>query len=137
MKIVGKLEKESLLFSKKEGMVKNVYALKNDKFVNLKRAYNIYSIFTSGLLDFLRETYEEPEAIVLFGSYAKGDDISISDIDIAVVTARAIGPKLSRFEKVLGRHIKIYEITIAKAEKEFLNNLANGIVLQGYLKVIK
>jgi len=137
IKIVRRLEREDLLETKKEGMLKNVSVTKSEKFVNLKRAYNIYSIFLSGLLDFLRIAYEEPEAIVLFGSYAKGDDVSMSDIDIAIITKKQLSLKLIPFEKGLGRRIRLYEIQRTKSEKEFLNTLANGVVLYGYLKVLE
>lgn len=135
-KIAAKLEKENLLISKKEKHVKNFAASRNEKFVLLKRAYNTYSIFVSGLLHFLKEKYEEPEALVLFGSYSKGEDISKSDIDIAVITPKQESLDLSLFEKRLGRKINLYEIETKKAEPEFLNGLANGIILYGYLKVI-
>lgn len=135
-KIVMRLEKEGLLMSKRENLVINFYSSRNEKFVSLKRVYNIYSIFTSGLLNFLKEKYEEPEAIVLFGSYSKGEDISKSDIDVAVITSKHESLNLSIFEKRLCRKIKLYEIRIGKAEPEFLNTLANGVVLSGYLKVI-
>ncbi|MEM2173958.1 MAG: nucleotidyltransferase domain-containing protein [Candidatus Pacearchaeota archaeon] len=134
-KIVLKLEKENLLKSEKAKMVKNFYAARNEKFIQLKRAYNLYSIFDSGLLNFLKDKYEEPEAIVLFGSYSKGEDISKSDIDIAIITPKQKELDLSIFEKKLGRKIRIYEIRLEKAEKEFLNTLANGIILYGYLKI--
>jgi len=135
-KIVQKMEKENLLLSKKENVVKNYYAARNEKFISLKRAYNLYSIFTSGLLNFLKEIYEEPESIILFGSFSKGEDISKSDIDIAIITRKRESTDLSAFEKKLGRKIRLYEIKIEKAEPEFLNTLANGIVLYGYFKVI-
>lgn len=135
-KIVQKLEKENLLLSKKENVVKNYYAARNEKFISLKRAYNLYSIFTSGLLNFLKEIYEEPESIILFGSFSKGEDISKSDIDIAIITRKQEAADLSVFEKKLGRKIRLYEIKIEKAEPEFLNTLANGIILYGYFKVI-
>lgn len=135
-KIVEKLEREGLLLAKKEKHVKNFYAARNEKFVFLKRSYNLYSIFTSGLLDFLKDLYEEPEVIVLFGSYSRGEDISKSDIDIAIITPKHASSDLSAFEKKLDRKIKLYEIRIKRAEPEFLNTLANGIVLYGYLKVI-
>lgn len=135
-KIVTKLEKESILKSKKEKIVKNFYASRNEKFVQLKRAYNLYSISGSGLLDFLKIQYEEPEAIVLFGSYSKGEDISRSDIDIAIITSKHKELNIVLFEKKLKRKIKLYEIKVEKAEKEFLNTLANGIVLYGYLRVV-
>ncbi len=136
-KITEKLEKESLLLSKKEKPVKNFYASRNEKFVFLKRAYNLYSVFTSGLLGFLKEKYEEPEAIILFGSYSKGEDVSQSDIDIAVISKNQELPDLSVYEKRLVRKIRLYTIRLEKAEPEFLNTLANGVVLHGYLKVIR
>lgn len=135
-KILAKLEKEGLLASKSEDLVKNFYAARNERFISLKRAYNIHSVFSSGLLDFLRKQYQEPEAIVLFGSYSKGEDISGSDIDIAIVTVKRGSQGLSRFEKVLGRKIRLYEVKIKAAEPEFLNSLANGVVLYGYLRVV-
>lgn len=135
-KIAEKLEKESLLVSKKEKMVKNFYASRNEKFLSLKRFYNMNSVFASGLLNFLKDKYEEPEAIVLFGSYSKGDDISRSDVDIAVITPKRITVDLNPFEKKLGRKIEVHEVKVKNAEKEFLNTLANGIVLYGYLKVL-
>lgn len=137
MKITKKLEKEEIIESKKEARVKNFYATRTDKFISLKRAYNINSLVSSGLVDFLREKYQEPEAIVLFGSYSKGEDISTSDIDIAIISLKDFEPALSKFEKILGRKINIMAINLKKAEPEFINSLANGIVLYGFLKVTK
>jgi Mn-dependent DtxR family transcriptional regulator len=65
-KITGKLAKEGLLKTEKEKMVKNYYATRESKFLHLKQAYNIYSVFSSGLLDHLIKAYSEPEAVVLF-----------------------------------------------------------------------
>jgi predicted nucleotidyltransferase len=135
--IANRLVKEGLLDSESEKVVKNYYARRDDKFVRMKRVYNLYSIFFSGLLDFIKNEYKEPETIILFGSYSKGEDISKSDIDIAVITADHKEPDFSAFEKKLARKIKIYEIRIEKAEREFLNTLGNGIVLYGYLKVAR
>jgi len=133
--ITERLEKEKLLKSEKEKMVKNFYATRNSKFINLKRSYNLNSIFSSGLLNFLNDKYEEPEAIILFGSYSKGEDSSKSDIDIAVITPSQKKVNLSIFEKRLERKINVYEIQLKKAEKEFVNSLANGIVLSGNLNL--
>ena len=136
MKIVKKLEKERLLVSKKGKVVKNVFAVDTEKFIQLKRFYNVISLFNSGLIDFLRGEYEEPEAIVLFGSYAEGSDTSKSDIDVAIVTKKRAKPDLTKFGKRLKRKISIYEIRTTECSKEFLNSLANGITLYGYLKVV-
>lgn len=137
IKITGKLEKENLLKSKKERMTKNFSAAQNAKFISLKRSYNLYSLFNSGLTDFLKDKYQEPEAIVLFGSYSRGEDISKSDIDIAVITNSRKNLDLRSYEKRLERKIEIHEIRINKAGDEFLNTLANGIVISGYLTVVR
>ncbi len=137
LKILKKLKEKTLLVSEKKNVVINVKASRNEKFFILKKAYNNLSLFESGLIKFLRDEYEEPEAIVVFGSYSKGEDISQSDIDIAVVTKKEAQLNLKEFEKYLKRKISIYEIQIGNAEKEFLNNLANGTVVSGFLKVLQ
>jgi predicted nucleotidyltransferase len=136
LKILKKLKEEGLLVSEKGKVVKNVKASRNEKFFLLKKSYNLLSLFESGLIDFLKNKYEEPEAIVVFGSYSKGEDTSESDIDIAIITKKEIKLDLKRFEKILKRKINIYEIQIDKSEKEFLNNLINGNIVYGYLKVL-
>jgi predicted nucleotidyltransferase len=135
-KIVARLKNEGLLLSEKTDLVDNVFASKNDKFLRLKRCYNVLNIYGSGIVEFLRQQYEEPEAIVLFGSYGKGEDGLKSDIDIAVVTGLTKVLDLKRFEKRIGCKVNLYEIRVKECKKEFLNNLANGIVLCGYQQLI-
>lgn len=136
MKIVKNLTAENLLISEKGKVVKNIYASKSEKFIQMKRFFNIYIIYESGVVSFLRQKYEEPEAIVLFGSYSKGEDISKSDIDIAIITNENLSLDLKKFESILKRKINLHEIKIKNSEKTFLNSLSNGIVLYGYLKVL-
>ncbi|MEW6329162.1 MAG: nucleotidyltransferase domain-containing protein, partial [Candidatus Micrarchaeota archaeon] len=112
------------------------FADKTGRFLRLKMCYNILAVHESGLIEFLREEYEEPEVVVLFGSFARGEDTSKSDIDVAVVTNKSQTPDLKKFEAKLGRKLNLYEIKMKECSKEFLNNLANGVVLYGYLKVI-
>ena len=137
LKILKKLKKENLLVSEKENVVENVWASRNEKFFLLKKCYNFLSLYESGLTDFLRDKYEEPEAIVVFGSFSNGEDTSNSDIDIAVVTNKAADLDLRPFENILKKKINLIEIQISRSEKEFLNNLANGTVVYGFLKVLQ
>ena len=136
-KIVRRLKKEGLLLSEKNYLMENVFASKNEKFLRLKRCYNLLNIYESGLVEFLQQEYEEPEAIVLFGSYAKGEDSSKSDIDIAVFTNKTKDVRLAGFERKTGRAINLYTIRADECKKEFLNSLANGIVLYGYQRVVQ
>lgn len=135
-KIVARLKKAGLLSSENNGIVENVFANKGERFLRLKICYNIMAIQESGLVTFLRNEYEEPEAIALFGSFAAGEDTSKSDIDLAVVTGKSRKLDLKKFESKLGKKVNFYEVSVKDCSKEFLNNLANGIVLYGYLKLV-
>ena len=136
LKSLRRLEKSSLVIRQKTKATDNFKAqLENKEFRNLKYVYNIYSIKNSGLMDYLNEKYGFPEAVILFGSYSKGEDLETSDIDIAIITKKERSFDLSKYEKMLERKIAIHEISIEKASKEFLNNLINGIVMEGYLKI--
>ena len=108
----------------------------NKEFVALKRASNLYSILNCGIIEDLAGKYLR-EAIVLFGSYARGEDTGKSDIDIAVITDKKKEVNTAKYEKVLKRRINIHEITLDKASKEFRNNLANGVTLYGFLRLIR
>ncbi len=137
LKILAKLKKEDLIKIEKGNVLNIITASKTKEFYYLKRAYNLYSVYASGVVEQLADLYEEPEAIVLFGSFGKGEDAGKSDIDIAIITKKRISPDLRRFENVLGKHIHLVEIDIRQAEKAFINSLANGIVLKGNLEVIR
>ncbi len=136
IKIIKRLKKESLLISKKEKMVENVSANFDGRFLVLKRAYNLYNILDSGLVELLRDFYEEPQAIILYGSYAQGSDNSKSDIDIAVLSRKSEVPDLKKFEKLLQRKINLITVDIKEVKREFKSSLSNGIVLYGFLEVV-
>jgi predicted nucleotidyltransferase len=136
-KILRRLKKEALLVSKKENLVENFEASRSEKFFWFKKCYNFLSFYESGLVDFLRDKYEEPEAIVVFGSYSNGEDTAESDIDVAVVTKKSVELDLKRFESLLKRRIHILEIQPSESDKEFLNSLANGTVVYGFFKVLQ
>jgi predicted nucleotidyltransferase len=137
IKILKKLKEENLLESERDKVVENVRVTKSQKFFLTKKSNNTLSLFDSGLISYLKDKYEEPEAIVVFGSYSRGEDSSGSDIDIAVVTKKEMDLDLKQFEEYLRRKVSIYEIQVDSSEKEFLNNLANGTVVYGFLRVLQ
>ncbi len=136
VRAVKELKKEGLLISKKEIKVELVSPYFEGNFVLMKRLYNIYFLYDSGLIDFLKKEFEQPEAIVLFGSYSNGTDGEKSDIDIAVIGSKPQETRLENFEKKLARKIKIHMVDPKKAEKPFKNSLANGIVLEGFVEIV-
>jgi len=136
LKSLRKLVKEGFIEENKTKAISNYKAKLSKKFLQLKIVYNFNSLYDSGLVDFLEKTYEFPDAIVLFGSYVRAEDIEQSDIDIAVMTKLEKSLKLSQFERKLQRKINILELKdLKKAKKEFVNNLINGIVLKGVLEI--
>ena len=137
IKILARLKDEELIDLQKEKMVSNASAKRGEKFILMKRCFNMMSLHDSGLIGYLRDEYEEPESITLFGSYSKGEDMPSSDIDIAIATKSEKNTDMKPFEEKLKRKINIYEIDISECEKGFLNSLANGTVIYGHLRVLE
>ena len=112
-------------------------------FIRSKIVYNLGFVYRSGLVEFLVEHFKNPKAISLFGSFRKGEDLSDSDIDIAIESSevkdyKIIGLKeLAEFEKIIGRKIQIHIFNRESIDNNLFNNIANGILLWGFLEVKK
>jgi predicted nucleotidyltransferase len=112
-------------------------------FQRAKLLYNIDAIYQSGLVEFLVDYFKNPIALVLFGAFRYGLDITSSDIDIAVESADVQNyeiltlTELNEFEKVLGRKIQVHVFNREAIDINLFNNIANGIVLSGFLEVQK
>ena len=113
----------------------------NQFFKEEKKHYNIIKLKESGLIDFLNEELNYPETIILFGSYAKAENIKGSDIDLFVLSETKKELNLNKFEKELKAKIQLFihtkrEFNIMKSKnKELLNNIINGVKIQGFLEV--
>ena len=118
----------------------------NHRVMQIKRAENLKMLYESGLADFLEETFPGC-TIILFGSYSRGEDILTnetdkekSDIDIAIETDEIeeyqviLLRVLENFEHLIGRHIQLHLFN-RKTDLHVFNNIANGIVLSGFLEV--
>ena len=108
----------------------------NDCYKGLKIFYNIKKIKDSGLIDALNKYYLKP-AIVLFGSASKGEDTETSDLDLVVISEKTKEfPKLKKFERKIRRKVQLFMVKNIKElrNKHLVNNVLNGIVLQGRLK---
>jgi len=106
----------------------------NKEVIGLKRADNLKQLYESGLIQYLYDNF--PGAtIILFGSYAHGEDTIKSDIDLAIINS---GKKEidSKFEKILERKIIInYYKSFNNIEKPLLSNILNGITLKGAVEI--
>jgi len=133
------LEEEGVLTTIKTGNIIFYTADRaNEKFLLEKKLFNIRQIYESGLIVYLKQKLSNP-VIILFGSYAKGEEIEISDIDIYIETPSKKEILLDEFEKKLQRKIQVFRhraITEIK-NKHLANNIINGIVLNKYVGVFK
>lgn len=132
------LEKEQLVIVVKDKLSKRLSIginRNNPLTVRLKRADNLKLVYETGLFDALYDEF--PGAtVILFGSYSKGEDTIKSDIDIAVVGHKEKKLDLTKYEKLLERKIVInYYSSFKSIHKNLLNNILNGIVLQGSVEL--
>ena len=103
--------------------------------LGLKRVENLKQIYLSGLLGYFISELAGG-TIVLFGSYARGEDVFSSDIDIVVVGRKSKMLLLDKFERVLQRKIHVQFFTSwAAIDSHVRNNILNGIVLEGSVSV--
>lgn len=133
-KSVEGLKKEGLIDVKKDLLMNlNLIALnrENEEAVELKRVENLKMIYESGIVKFLEEKFPG-SVIILFGSYAYGEDTINSDIDIAVIGCKEKNVDLGKFEKLLERKIRInFYNDFKEIHRNLRSNIFNGIVLVG------
>ena len=112
--------------------------MSSDAYTFYKTIFNLYRLKRYGFVDDLKARYA-PEVIVLFGSFAKGEDIEESDIDICILSTKQnefSQKDLEHYQKEFCRRINIHFLrSLKQSSAEFKNALANGVVLYGYLKV--
>ena len=130
------LSKEGLINREKEGIYPFYRAHREAEDFKLLKKQNIqWRIYHSGLVEYLDQKLK-PTSMVLFGSAARGEDTEESDLDL-FIQAQETTLSLSKYEKLLHRKINIlFEPDLGKLSKELLNNLINGVILYGYLKVL-
>ena len=108
-------------------------ANESSKFRKLKMLYNISSILESGIIEFIEEKLT-PKSIVLFGSFARGEDDETSDIDL-FVECKAEGIGLKDFERRLNRKIELhFNEKFSTYPEELRDSIINGIVISGFLE---
>ena len=141
-KVVLHLEKEGFL---KKAVLGKMWwiSCNQNHFYNYSRkiAYNLEMIYKSKVLELIHSAVKSPRAIILFGSYRKGDDNERSDVDIAV---EILGDEELRIIKLgtmphFGYRydvpVNIHIFSRNKIDLNLFANIANGIVLEGFLEV--
>ncbi len=128
--IINELLEQGLIKVKKSRPFNGYVAdRENDFFIFSKKAFNLSSLYD--LRAFIIESVH-PSAIILFGSYSRGEDVEGSDVDIVVVSKVRRQMNLEDFEKKLERKINIITVdSLKKLDERIVKKLYNGIVLQG------
>lgn len=132
------LKKKSLIIETRE---KNLSIFRSNRqsgeFKKLKIIYNLSKAFD--IAEIIEKSIEDFEAIVFFGSARKGEDMENSDFDICIIGAKEKELDFSEVEKAINRKVSlIFADSLKKLRtenRELSNNLLNGFVIKGYLKV--
>lgn len=121
---------------KSVGLATSENKASNTKFFKIKKInYFIEKIYASGLIGHLNKIFA-PSCVILFGSFRKGDSVKESDIDIFMETTKKTDADLGKFEGKLKHRIQLFrETDINKLPPKLLNNVVNGIKLEGYFKI--
>jgi predicted nucleotidyltransferase len=139
IKYCKELQNEGILTTIKIG---NVVFYTGDKtnpsFLLEKKLYNLKSLYKSGLVEYLRIELNNP-SIIVFGSYSKGEDLEESDIDLYVETPSKKAISLQKFESILKRRIQTFRQKDIREIKnnDLINNIINGILINGFVEIIK
>ena len=140
-RVINRLEKEGFLIKEVIGKAWRINCNQKHRYNRTKKiCYNLELIYESGIIKEIDEKYK-PKSMVLFGSYRKGDDNEKSDIDIAVEIVSNIGLKIEEFgilEKFGFRknvEINVHIFSRKKINNNLFANIANGIILDGFLEI--
>ena len=132
------LEQEEILSITKTGTVSFYTANKaSEKYILEKKLHNIRQLYESELIKYLKIELSNP-TIVLFGSFAQGEDTESSDIDLYIETPSNRKVSLKKFEKILNRKIQVFQHKNIKEIKNtnLGNNIINGFLLNGFVEVL-
>ena len=141
-KVIKELKNEGFLSIEVLGKIWRISSNRYH-FYNFSRkiSYNLMMLYNSGIIEEIKKSVGNPRTIILFGSYRKGDDNEKSDIDIAVEVLGNKEPRIIEFgviDKFLYRKNVVINLHIFSRNKVDLNlfsNIANGIILDGFLEV--
>ena len=128
------LEINKLIKKEKAGIYQAYVANRNNEdFRFYKKISNLIQLKESRIIEEL-ENKTTPDAIILFGSFEKGEDLETSDIDIFLL-AKEKKLNLKLYEKKLKRTIQLhFSEDINKLPIELQNNIANGTLLSGFVR---
>lgn len=131
-------ERLNVLAIEKIGKVTLYTANRSEQYYLGKKLYNIKQLCESGIINYLKIELSNP-TIILFGSYAKGEDDENSDIDLYIESPTKKQLNLKKYEQQLKRKFEIFQHKNIKEVKNphLANNIINGITLNKQIEIFK
>ncbi|MEM4335941.1 MAG: ArsR family transcriptional regulator [Candidatus Anstonellales archaeon] len=129
------LVKEGFIIKEKKGIYPSFKANReNERFRVYKKLDLIIRMHDSGFINYILDLCL-PDSLILYGSASKGEDIETSDIDI-FIQSKEKKIIVGKYEKLFNRRIALFfEENFSRLPAELKNNILNGVVLHGYIKV--
>ncbi len=117
--------------------------IENPAFRHLKISYNLSWLQEKKVTDFLLHRMNTVTSIILFGSFAKGENDEESDVDVLTISLAKNKPT-AELAKRLGRDVNLVNFSPAQwsnqAKKNrafYLDVILDGIVLYGTKPVVE
>ena len=135
---------EDMILIRKEEKNRILYQLnlENPSARYLKISYNLSWLHEKRIVEFILNKMKTVTSIILFGSFAKGENDEDSDVDILTISLSDSKPT-TELAKILGRDVNLLNFTPAEWSKQAKNNkglyqdvLIDGIALHGSKPVI-
>ena len=135
LKYINDLEIIGLLKKNEETLYPTYIANSlNQKYKFYKKNYMVSKLMDSTIVEHIQKEVL-PSSIILFGSVAKGTFNEKSDIDI-FVEAKETVLNIRKFERRLGKKVNLlFEQNLNNLSRELRNNIINGIILYGFIKI--
>jgi len=131
-----------LMKFKQKNMILYKANLENKACRFQKISYNLSWLNDKKLVDLVDSSSSGSSSMVLFGSYAKGENDHESDIDVVLIASKFkdISQKL---RKAMGKEVNVVSFTPAQWSKQakqnpafYLDVITDGIALKGRIPVV-
>ncbi|MFT4308736.1 MAG: nucleotidyltransferase domain-containing protein [Candidatus Woesearchaeota archaeon] len=134
---LDELESEELIVRIPDERTQRILVRPGRYFAIRKTAYTIESLHRSGLIDALNDAFSYP-TIILFGSYARGENHERSDLDLFIISDVKRGFDASAYECFGEIHLFVHTPEefekLRKSSAQLISNVLNGIIISGYVE---
>jgi len=135
MNYLKEFEKDLLIKKQIKRNIPFYIALRdNSNFILYKKISILFELNHCGLIDYLWDKLS-PQAIILYGSFARGESIEGSDIDLFIL-GKEKHIEVKEYENKLNKKVHLFfKESLKELPVGLKNNLLNGVILKGYIQV--